>query len=540
MAYLTIKAAKIYLVGIFLIFITVALSPLYQINQEIAPLVGQKEAFTEKAKLISDTRNTNLQLSLLENTALVSPDTDFSAQWQETANFLKIDHKASVINRLDLLNARLTAFQTYYANILEVGQENRGLVGEMRKQAHSVEQKIESDVYLSLLLQMRRREKDFLLRKKEIYADMFMEHYKTLSSLVPPPKIQESLNRYKELFLAIVEKVKRQKLLASNYSQAMAEYSVFLVSQSKENRKEDVDIAQATYRSAQTLAWINILSIIALAALLGLVYRFLKKENQERLQALQDKLKLQAGLISQEKLAGLGTLAAGIAHEIKNPLAVILNASELIREDLKEGHGRKVCASVSPLNDRVLKSAERASLIVRNMLSLAHPIKSQKKVHFLDEIILESYDLAFHSMRSKTRLQVEFVDKLERKVPLVCSRSDISQALINIFENAFYALKKRKESEKFDARILCILQRKADGALLKVSDNGCGIPSKDLPKIMEPFYTTKPEGEGTGLGMSFVFRTAQDHNAQVRIDSSEKDRFTTIEIFFKTIHDHAE
>jgi signal transduction histidine kinase len=273
-------------------------------------------------------------------------------------------------------------------------------------------------------------------------------------------------------------------------------------------------------------------------------------KTEELQSAIEDLKKFQNQIIAQEKLASLGSLAAGIAHEIKNPINLINNSALIIEmfssrsiNDYKDkiNNGKLSQEDIeelfSDLDDIVTASriisanGKRADGIIRSMLLLS---RSQKATsidasfsHHLDQAL----NLSFHAMRAKQSSIDVIINKEIQETPeTLCFPQDLERAFVNIFDNAFYAMKERKKSEQdYKAQLDVDLQIEDEIAIIRIKDNGVGIPQTAIKKIFEPFYTTKPTGSGTGLGMSMVNDIIIAHKGELSIDSSEGE-YTKISI----------
>lgn len=266
-------------------------------------------------------------------------------------------------------------------------------------------------------------------------------------------------------------------------------------------------------------------------------------EKTEELQlAIEDLKKYQNQIVAQEKLASLGSLAAGIAHEIKNPINLINNSALIIemfssrsikdyKDKIDKGDLTKedIQELLSDLDDIVTASriisdnGKRADGIIRSMLLLS---RSQKATaidasfsHHLDQAL----NLSFHAMRAKqSSIDIIINKDIEDTPEIQCFPQDLERAFVNIFENAFYAMKERKkDDESFKAQLDVSLKVKDNVALINIKDNGTGISESSIKKIFEPFYTTKPAGSGTGLGMSMVNDIIVAHKGELTINSTE-------------------
>lgn len=267
--------------------------------------------------------------------------------------------------------------------------------------------------------------------------------------------------------------------------------------------------------------------------------------------ALEDLMKYQKQVIAQEKLASLGSLAAGIAHEIKNPINLINNSAIIISEhvnnslqetmekiksgDYTDEDIEDVYDYIKDLNTAskiIVNSGKRADSIIKSMLLLSRSQKSTEEVVSLSYHLDTSLNLSFHAMRAKPgSIEVEIRKEIEKTPLTKCYPQDIERALVNIFDNAFYAMKKKKK-DIGDSYSPCLIvtSKQVDEAIwISIQDNGLGINEDVKNKILEPFYTTKPTGEGTGLGMSMVNDIIIAHKGELDIESVEGE-FTKINI----------
>ena len=245
-----------------------------------------------------------------------------------------------------------------------------------------------------------------------------------------------------------------------------------------------------------------------------------------RLEAsLRDLRETQAQLVQSEKLASLGQLTAGIAHEIKNPLNFVNNFADLsaeltqeLREELADAADRptsEVMGEVGPLLDdlrdncrRILEHGRRADGIVKSMLLHSRGGASDRGQVALNSFVEEYANLAFHGARANdSDFQVEVVrdfDPDAGEVQIV--PQELGRVLINLLTNAFHAVVERARAEDGGYRAEVTVRTRRDGGevTVEVADNGTGIPDAVKAKIFEPFFTTKPTGQGTGLGLSLA------------------------------------
>ncbi len=263
------------------------------------------------------------------------------------------------------------------------------------------------------------------------------------------------------------------------------------------------------------------------------VLRRVRREASGETEAL--KLRLEAAqqkLIEREKLASLGQLTAGIAHEIKNPLNFVTNFSDLSRELIGElravSNGDEREDILSALEQNLVKISEhghRADDIVRGMMLHARGGNTERETVDLNALVSESVHLAYHSMRAQQdgfNCTIEFdLDDTIAHPSIV--RQDISQVLLNILQNAMQAVHQKQKSGDpgFDPTLWVRSAAKGDRVIVSVRDNGPGIPGNLKQRIYEPFFTTKSAGTGTGLGLSIAYDiVANGHGGTLRAEDA--------------------
>ncbi|MBD2699918.1 histidine kinase [Spirosoma sp. BT702] len=262
-----------------------------------------------------------------------------------------------------------------------------------------------------------------------------------------------------------------------------------------------------------------------------------QKEELER--ALVDLRATQTQLIHSEKMASLGELTAGIAHEIQNPLNFVNNFSEvsielideLAEEQAKPERDTELEADIlSDLKQNLQKITHhggRASSIVKGMLQHSRAGNGQREPTDLNALADEYLRLAYHGLRAKDKtfnatLSTDF-DKSLGTVSIVAQ--DVGRVLLNLFTNAFYAVQQRQKIQKepgYQPTVTVRTSCENHQAVIRVSDNGTGMPESVQQKIFQPFFTTKPTGEGTGLGLSLSYDIiTKGHNGTIAVESQE-------------------
>jgi signal transduction histidine kinase len=249
-----------------------------------------------------------------------------------------------------------------------------------------------------------------------------------------------------------------------------------------------------------------------------------------------DELKAaQAQLIQSEKMASLGELTAGIAHEIQNPLNFVNNFSEVSSEllaEMKQEIDKGDLEEVKLIADDVIQNLEkilhhgkRADGIVKGMLQHSRSSAGQKEPTDINILADEYLRLAYHGIRAKEKsfnatLKTSFDDSigLINIIP-----QDIGRVVLNLITNAFYAVgeKKKQFPGEYEPTITVTTKKTAYGTEISVSDNGNGIPAKVVEKIFQPFFTTKPTGQGTGLGLSLSYDILKAHGGEIRVETKE-------------------
>lgn len=244
----------------------------------------------------------------------------------------------------------------------------------------------------------------------------------------------------------------------------------------------------------------------------------------------------QAQLIQKEKMASLGELTAGIAHEIQNPLNFVNNFSESNKElseelllELENGNligAKQLAIDIRENEEKIVHHGRRADSIVKNMLQHSRQSKSAKELTDINALVEDYIRLAYHGMRAKEKafhanIEVH-LDESILDVPVV--PQDIGRVLLNLFNNAFYAVaeKKKKCNSAFEPMVSISTTRGAERISIIVKDNGPGMTQQVAEKVFQPFFTTKPTGEGTGLGLSLSYDTiTKGHGGELKVESGE-------------------
>jgi signal transduction histidine kinase len=260
-------------------------------------------------------------------------------------------------------------------------------------------------------------------------------------------------------------------------------------------------------------------------------------DSYERLNQTIDSLKkTQKQLIQSEKMASLGELTAGIAHEIQNPLNFVNNFSEINKElliEMKEEIKKGNMSGVTTIADNIIENEEkinvhgkRADSIVKGMLQHSRSSSGTKESTDINTLADEYFRLAYHGLRAKDKsfnatMRTEYDESVGR-VNII--PQDIGRVILNLITNAFYAVTEKVKQQQGEYKpTVCLSTYKRDGKILiAVKDNGNGIPQKIKDKIFQPFFTTKPSGQGTGLGLSMSYDiVTRGHGGELKLESVE-------------------
>ena len=243
----------------------------------------------------------------------------------------------------------------------------------------------------------------------------------------------------------------------------------------------------------------------------------------------------QKQLVQSEKMASLGELTAGIAHEIQNPLNFVTNFSEVnaeliaeMQEAINVGNlqeAKTLANDVAANEQKINHHGKRADAIVKGMLLHSRSSTGIKEPTDINALADEYLRLAYHGLRAKDKtfnatMHTDF-DKTIGKINII--PQDIGRVILNLITNGFYVVNEKKKSGivNYEPTVSVGTKKDIDKILILVSDNGNGIPSKVLDKIFQPFFTTKPTGQGTGLGLSLSYDIVKAHGGELKVETME-------------------
>ena len=257
-----------------------------------------------------------------------------------------------------------------------------------------------------------------------------------------------------------------------------------------------------------------------------------QKKNVE--QTLTELKAAQAQLIQSEKMASLGELTAGIAHEIQNPLNFVNNFSEVSNElivemndELDKGdieEAKAIASDIKKNLEKINQHGKRADAIVKGMLQHSQTSTGQKEPTDINKLADEYLRLSYHGLLAKDKtfnatLKTDF-DESIGNINII--PQDIGRVLLNLINNAFYAVNEKQKTADHGLPTVSVSTKKVgDKIKISVRDNGNGIPQKVVDKIFQPFFTTKPTGQGTGLGLSLAYDIVKAHGGELKVETEE-------------------
>ena len=350
---------------------------------------------------------------------------------------------------------------------------------------------------------------------------------------------------------------------AYDYQQIMLKANDSLFSQQKtlqiqtlalnqEQQKQEAEAARRAYQNkVQQYTMLGIIAVFMLiASILFYANGQRKKANKalgQRNQQIETQHKAlekshaelkttQAQLIQSEKMASLGELTAGIAHEIQNPLNFVNNFSEVstelideLQQEIDNGNYNEVkviAGNIKENQQKISQHGKRADFIVKGMLEHSRKNTGEKQLTDMNVLCDEFLKLSYHGLRAKDKsFNAEIVTHFDpnlRKVNVL--QQDMGRVMLNLFNNAFYAVNQKSKTAVagYKPEVTVTTSAEKGYVVIKVKDNGTGIPDAIKEKIMQPFFTTKPTGEGTGLGLSLTYdMVVKGHGGRIQVDSIE-------------------
>jgi len=373
------------------------------------------------------------------------------------------------------------------------------------------------------------------------YGEHATDAASILSQVYEARQMPDSALKYIKVMLAtrdtIINQSKLQQAALLNFDEAQ--------------RQKDIAAAKERYRNQ--LRFYVLVSAVVLFLLLSIILyrnnRNKQKANavlrsqkveieQQRTKAEQALYELKAAqtqLIQSEKMASLGELTAGIAHEIQNPLNFVNNFSDVnaelvdeLRSELEVGNTQsavEIAKNIKENEQKINQHGKRADAIVKGMLQHSRTSSGQKELADINAMCGEYLRLAYHGLRAKdkdfnAKIETDF-DPSVGKINIV--PQEFGRVILNLINNAFYAAKPPNplKGEFYEPTITVSTKKSDTKILISVKDNGVGIPDSIKEKIFQPFFTTKPTGQGTGLGLSLTYDIIKAHGGEIEVETEE-------------------
>jgi signal transduction histidine kinase len=375
--------------------------------------------------------------------------------------------------------------------------------------------------------------------EKSNYANYALDASTIIVNLYESRNMPDSAYKYSKVMMKIKDTLfSQQKTL-----------KVLMLNFSENNRQQEIIAAQERLKNQiRTYSLIGALGVFLVIAFILFRNNRLQKKAKAQIETAYGELKsTQAQLIQSEKMASLGELTAGIAHEIQNPLNFVNNFSEVneellaeLNEEIEKGNtteAKKIVADITGNENKIRHHGKRADSIVKGMLQHSRSTSIIKEPTDINALADEYLRLAYHGFRAKDKsfnvtVNTNF-DRSNGRINII--PQDIGRVLLNVYNNAFYAVNEKMNSAGVNyepsvsvATQSIKLHSGGHGIEIKVIDNGGGIPQKIVDKIFQPFFTTKPTGSGTGLGLSLAYDIIKAHGGEIKVHSEigEGSEFT--------------
>ena len=374
--------------------------------------------------------------------------------------------------------------------------------------------------------------------KANLYQLKYLKELAAFYQQQQPALSVQYINKYFLLQDTIEKENKQFKVAQYEIEQKELEQN-----QNIEKLKQERALQDATISQRNKIMWISLSALFLIAVSMIFLYRQFHS-NKKTLRSLR---KTQRQLIMSEKMASLGELTAGIAHEIQNPLNFVNNFSdvnkELVDELQQELKAGKIDDAIAISNDikaneeKINHHGKRADAIVKGMLQHSRSSSGQKEPTDINALADEYLRLSYHGLRAKDKtfnasIKTDF-DETIGKINII--QQDIGRVILNLITNAFYAVNEKALSAvitptaaKYEPTVTVSTRRLNSSSgigdvIISVSDNGSGIPKNIIDKIFQPFFTTKPTGQGTGLGLSLSYDIIKAHGGELKVETQENE-----------------
>ena len=365
--------------------------------------------------------------------------------------------------------------------------------------------------------------------------ELLLRTYKEFNRYYQAERNNDSTVKYQALIIQINDSLFNKK-------QSQEFQNIDFNEQQRLSEIEDAKTAErAKFRTYVLVAGLVIFLFIVIMLYRNSLQRkkanILLSKQKNELEATLGTLKTtQNQLVQSEKMASLGELTAGIAHEIQNPLNFVNNFAEVnaelvdeLKEELTKDNKQQAIYLANDIKDneeKIMFHGKRADAIVKSMLQHSRSGSEKKEPTDINALADEYLRLAYHGMKAKDKsfnvdVKSDFDNTIE-KVNVI--QQDIGRVILNLITNAFYVVteKRQLKGDNYEPIVTLSTKKAGDKILISVSDNGNGVPKKVLDKIFQPFFTTKPAGQGTGLGLSLSYDIiTKGHGGELKVETKE-------------------
>ena len=357
--------------------------------------------------------------------------------------------------------------------------------------------------------------------------DLFQRTYTALARYYQSVKNNDSAVKYQSLIIKINDSLFNRKQVQQFQN----------IDFDAMQRKQQIETAKTAYKNKVTQ--FGLLGGLAVFLLIAFILYRNNRQKQKANRVLEATLMnlktTQAQLIHSEKMASLGELTAGIAHEIQNPLNFVNNFSDVNKElvddaqrEMDKGNiteARLILDNIKENEEKIIHHGKRADAIVKGMMQHSHSNAGQKELRDINALADEYVRLSYHGMRAKdnsfkAKLETVFDNSIGH---IELTPQEIGKVIVNVANNAFYAVseKQKQNISGYEPTVILHTSKHNGKIEIKVRDNGNGMPEKMLEKIFQPFFTTKPTGQGTGLGLSLAYDIIKAHGGEIKVRTKE-------------------
>ena len=422
-----------------------------------------------------------------------------------------------------------------FESALALSRQSADSMGEVRASINIARIHLDRNEPQKALFWLKQAENIAPGSKLIFLADVFQTISETYAKLGDYKNAYANLYKYTTVRDSLAEQENLEKLTMLTNRLEFENKQALL----NENHNKMMALNQAEIKRNRIVRNFSLFGMAAAIIMVVVVFiRFIEKKklNARLNETLSDLKVTQIQLVHAEKMASMGELTAGIAHEIQNPLNFVNNFSEVTKEmldelndNLEKGDTGEISAlseDISRNLEKIIYHGKRADSIVKGMLQHSRNSSGKKEPVDLNAMADEYLRLSFHGLRARDKsFHADYKSEPAENLPEISVvPQEIGRVLLNLINNAFYAVRERAviENEDFHPKVTVTTLRMAQSVEIRVKDNGLGIPSDVLDKIFQPFFTTKPTGEGTGLGLSLSHDIiTKGHGGELKVETRE-------------------